>query len=512
MSGTATDRARKALDDIDSSHNRIAIVGTGFSGIAAAVRLLEEGEDDFVLYERSGEVGGTWRDNSYPGCACDVPSHLYSFSFAPNPGWSRAFSPQAEIQAYLKRVADERGVTRRVRFHHNLNGAAWDEAAGLWRLNTSQGDRTADVLISAVGGLSEPSTPALPGLESFSGATFHSAEWDHGTDLSGKRVAVIGTGASAIQFVPEIQPVVAGLDLFQRTAPWVMPRRDRPVTGMERRIFKLVPAVQKLVRSAIYWGRELFVLPMLRPRFARRTEAMARAHINGQVKDPVLREKVTPGYSIGCKRILQSNTYYPALAEDNVEVVTSAISEIRPGGVLTADGTEHPADVIVFGTGFKVTDMPIGHRILGRDGQSLHEVWKGSPNAHNGTMVGNFPNFFMLMGPGTGLGHTSVTIMIEAQVGYVIQALRLIRGSTAVEPTARAMAAWHDEIDRMSRNTVWTTGGCASWYLDETGRNSTLWPTFAHLYRRRLSKFRPLEHHITSRLTEPVAEAEEARA
>ncbi len=509
----------KAVDILDDmhqgsaeTHHRIAIIGTGFSGIAAGVRLLEDGESDFVLYERSNEVGGTWRDNSYPGCACDVPSHLYSFSFAPNPHWSRAFSPQPEIQAYLKRVAEDHGVTPKVRFDHNLNEAAWDGETGRWRLDTSHGPRTAEVLISAVGGLSEPATPGFPGLESFEGPAFHSAAWDHEIDLTGKRVAVIGTGASAIQFVPEIQPEVARLDLYQRTPPWIMPRRDRPVSKLERRLFKFFPAAQKLIRNVVYWGRELFVLPMLRPRLARRTEDIARRHIHFQIKDPALREKLTPAYSIGCKRILLSNRYYPALAEENVDVITTGISEVRSGGVVTADGAEHSADVIIFGTGFKVTDMPIGHRIRGRNGTSLHEEWKGSPNAHNGTMVAGFPNFFMLMGPGTGLGHTSVTIMIEAQVGYVTQALRHLDGSVTIEPTDEAMCEWRNEVDRLSSNTVWTSGGCDSWYLDETGRNSTLWPTFATRYRRRLAKFESGEHRFGRRDRDPVVEAEELPA
>ncbi|MBK5232297.1 MAG: NAD(P)/FAD-dependent oxidoreductase [Thermoleophilia bacterium] len=499
------------MNDTTSVHNRIAIVGTGFSGIAAAVKLLEEGEDDFVLYERSGDVGGTWRDNTYPGCACDIPSHLYSFSFAPNPGWSRAFSPQPEIQAYLKRVAHDHGVTAKVRFHHSLNEAAWDDEAGIWRLDTSQGPRTADVFISAVGGLSEPSTPNLPGLESFEGPTFHSATWNHDVDLAGKQVAVVGTGASAIQFVPEIQPEVARLDLYQRTPPWIMPRRDRPVSRLERRFFKAFPAAQKLVRTAIYWGRELFVLPMRRPRLARRTEDIARRHMHHQVEDPALREALTPDYSIGCKRIIQANSYYPALVRENVDVITSGISEVRSDRVISADGAEHPADVIIFGTGFKVSDMPIGHRIRGRNGQTLHEGWKGSPNAHNGTTVAGFPNFFMLMGPGTGLGHTSVTIMIEAQVDYVTQALRLLGGSDTVEPTEAAMTAWRDEVDRLSTGTVWTSGGCQSWYLDETGRNSTLWPTYATKFRRRLAKFDPAEHRFEGRSGDPVAEAGQRR-
>jgi cation diffusion facilitator CzcD-associated flavoprotein CzcO len=500
-------------EDSASTHSRIAIIGTGFSGIAAGVKLLEDGEDDFVLYERSNEVGGTWRDNSYPGCACDVPSHLYSFSFAPNPGWSRAFSPGPEIQGYLRRVSAEYGVTEKVRFNHDLIEASWDDQACLWRLETSQGQRTVEVLISAVGGLSTPAIPALNGLEKFSGPAFHSAAWDHETDLTGKRVAVIGTGASAIQFVPEIQPEVAQLDLFQRTPPWIMPRRNRSISMVERRLFAAVPAVQKLVRAAIYWGRELFVLPMKRPRLGRRVEKIAREHIHDQIKDPGLRAKVTPDYRIGCKRILASNNYYPALCEDNVDLVTTGIREVNERGVVTSDGTEHPADVIVFGTGFRVTDMPVGNFIRGRDGRTLHERWQGSPNAHVGTTVAGFPNFFMLMGPGTGLGHTSVTIMLEAQVDYVSRALRYIGPgrATTLEPTEQATDDWRDEVDDLSGKTVWTSGGCQSWYLDSTGRNSTLWPTFAHAYCRRIASFDPGDHRMERRMTESLS-GEEALA
>ncbi|MGK2956761.1 MAG: flavin-containing monooxygenase [Solirubrobacterales bacterium] len=496
-----------------SNHSRIAIVGTGFSGIAAGVRLLEDGEEDFVLYERSNEVGGTWRDNSYPGCACDVPSHLYSFSFAPNPGWSRTFSPGPEIQEYLRRVSAEYGVTEKVRFNHDLLEASWDEGTSLWRLDTSQGPRTAEVLISAVGGLSAPSFSELSGIEKFDGPSFHSATWDHEMDLTGKRVAVIGTGASAIQFVPEIQPEVAQLNLFQRTAPWIMPRRDRPISKVERRVFAAVPAIQKMIRAAIYWGREPFVLPMRRPRLGRRVERIAMQHIDRQVTDPELRRRVTPDYNVGCKRILASNTYYPALDKDNVDLITTAVTEVTESGVVTTDGTEHRADVIIFGTGFKVTDMPIGNCIRGREGHSLHESWQGSPIAHVGMTVAGFPNFFMLMGPGTGLGHTSVTIMLEAQVDYVSQALRQIgRGrATTLEPTEQAMDDWRNEVDELSRNTVWTSGGCQSWYLDSTGRNSTLWPTFAHAYRRRIAQFDLADHRLESRVIE-ASEAQQATA
>ena len=476
-------------------HHRIAILGTGFSGIAAAVKLIEEGEEDFVIYERADDVAGTWRDNHYPGCACDVPSHLYSFSFAPNPTWSRAFSPQPEIRDYIKGVSESYGITPHIRFNHNLESAVWDDAFQVWRLTTSRGERTADILISAVGGLSSPSIPEIKGLEDFEGPTFHSAEWDHDVDLKGRKVAVIGTGASAIQFVPEIQPEVEGLNLFQRTPAWIMPRRDRAISSFEKRLFKRVPLAQKAMRTAIYWARELFVLPMLHPSIAKRTEKIAREHLEHQVPDPELRAKLTPTYSIGCKRILLSNRYYRSLGNENVDVVTEGISEVRKGSIVTTDGVEHAADTIIFGTGFKVADMPIGHQVHGRDGRSLHETWDGSPNAHLGTTVPGFPNFFMLMGPNTGLGHTSVTIMIEAQVGLVMGALKHLKktGSAALEPTIESSEKWRSEMDSMSKGTVWTSGGCNSWYLDEHGRNSILWPSFATKFRQRATTFKPAE-------------------
>ncbi|MGA7396764.1 MAG: NAD(P)/FAD-dependent oxidoreductase [Solirubrobacterales bacterium] len=492
---------RRATETGTPIHNRIAIVGTGFSGIAAAVKLLRQGETDLVLYERSGEVGGTWRDNTYPGCACDVPSHLYSFSFAPNPEWSRSFSGQAEIQRYLVHVAESFGITRRVRFDHDLITAAWDEDQRLWSLQTSQGPRTAEILISAVGGLSTPSTPEITGLERFAGSVFHSAEWDHDVDLKDKEVAVIGTGASAIQFVPEIQPEVARISLFQRTPPWVMPRRDRKVRRWEHRLYRTVPFAQKVVRSAIYWGRESFALPMLHPRIAIRTQAVARRHLEQGVPDPELRRKLTPDYAIGCKRILQSNEYYPTLTRNNVDVITEDIREISEAGIVTTDGNEVAVDVIVFGTGFNVMDLPLGHQVRGRDGRTLHEIWQGSPNCHLGTSMPGFPNFFTLMGPNTGLGHTSVVVMIEAQVGLIAQAIRKLRPGTSstIEPTPEAMADWRSEVDRRGEGTVWTSGGCNSWYLDRNGKNSMLWPSYATAFRRRLARIDPSEYVVRSR-------------
>ena len=392
------------------------IVGSGFSGLAMAVELKRAGRHDFVVLERAHELGGTWRDNVYPGCRCDVPSHLYSFSFAPNPGWSSTFSPQPEIQAYLCEVARREGLLEHIHFGQELEAAEWDEDGARWRLRTAAGARlSARALVAAAGPLSEPSIPDIPGLGDFRGTVFHSADWDHSHDLAGERIAVIGTGASAVQFVPVIAPEAEQLHVFQRTAPWIMPRPDRPLSRAERIVYRRFPAAQRLMRAGIYWARELFAIPMLRARFAGVIEVAARRHLRRQIPDPALRAKATPDYKPGCKRILVSNDYLPALTRPNVELVCDAISEIRPHSVVTADGSERAVDTIILGTGFHVTDMPIAERVAGRGGVTLATHWGGSLEAHRGTTVAGFPNLFFVLGPNTGLGHTSVVLMAEAQ-------------------------------------------------------------------------------------------------
>jgi cation diffusion facilitator CzcD-associated flavoprotein CzcO len=473
------------------THVDVAVVGAGFSGLAMAVRLLDAGLDDFVVLERGDDVGGTWRDNSYPGCACDVPSHLYSFSFAPNPEWTWTFSPQPEIQGYLRDVAARRGVLPHVRLGCEVLGAAWDATASRWSIETSRGPLTARVLIAAAGPLSEPSIPAIPGLERFRGTVFHSATWDHDHELEGERVAVIGTGASAIQFVPRIQPRVKRLTLFQRTPPWVLPRRARPLPRTERALYRRVPAAQRAMRAGIFWARELYAIPLLRAGLAPLTRRLAGLHVRRQVRDPELRRKVTPDYAPGCKRVLISNDYYPALGRDNVDVVTDGITEVRERSVVTRGGVEHEVDTIIFGTGFHVTDMPIAQRLRGREGRTLAEMWGGSLQAHRGTAVAGFPNLFLLLGPNTGLGHTSVVYMAEAQADYIVAALRSMRDRSlaAIEPAADAQAEWNAGVQRRMRGTVWTAGGCSSWYVDRNGVNTTLWPDFAHRFRRSLRTF-----------------------
>jgi cation diffusion facilitator CzcD-associated flavoprotein CzcO len=477
-------------------HLRVAIVGGGFGGLGAAIRLKRDGIEDFLVFERADDLGGTWRDNSYPGCACDVPSHLYSFSFAPNPGWSRSFSGQPEIWAYLRRCAERFGVLPHVRFGHEVRAATWDDSAGHWLVETAGGAWTADALISAAGPLSEPAVPDLPGLDTFAGTAFHSARWDHGHDLAGRQVAVIGTGASAIQFVPRIQPEVARLRLFQRTAPWIIPRGDRAFTAAERALFRTVPAAQKVARAAVFATQEFSAIGFLHPRLLRQAQRVAVRHLRRSVPDPRLRATLTPDYTMGCKRVLRSDDYLPALTRPNVDVVTSGIREVRPQGIVTADGVEHPADTIIFGTGFHATDAPIAERIRGRGGRTLAEVWQGSPRAYLGTSVSGFPNLFLLLGPNTGLGHTSVVYIMESQLPYVLGALR---HGGIVEPRPEVQRAFVDEVDRRMRGTVWAVGGCTSWYIDRTGRNSTIWPGFASAFRRRLRRFDPSRHLIAVR-------------
>jgi cation diffusion facilitator CzcD-associated flavoprotein CzcO len=474
-----------------STHHRVAIVGSGFSGIGMATRLLRDGERDFVVLERAGDVGGTWRDNTYPGCRCDVPSHLYSFSFAPNPGWSSTFSPQPEILDYLRGVARRFGVMPHVRLNTELESAEWDEAAGRWRIETSQGPLTAEVLVCGQGPLSEPRLPGVPGLATFEGKTFHSAAWDHEHDLTGERVAVVGTGASAIQFVPEIQPRVGRLHLFQRTPPWVIPHPNRRLSRLERALYARLPLAQLAMRAGIYWARESFVLQFRHRRVRRWASKVALRQLRAQVKDSELRRRLTPRYEIGCKRILPTDEWYPAVTRPNVEVIDQALAEVRPRSVVAADGTEREVDTIVFGTGFLVTDIPIAGMVRGRHGRTLADVWDGSPEAYKGAAVAGFPNLFLLVGPNTGLGHNSIVFMIESQVEYVGDALATMRrrGARRVEVRAEAQAGYNHEVQRLTRGTVWVSGGCASYYIDRNGRNSSLWPTFTWPFRRRTREF-----------------------
>ncbi|MEO6511152.1 MAG: NAD(P)/FAD-dependent oxidoreductase [Nocardioides sp.] len=483
-------------------HAKVIVVGAGFAGIGLTRQLKRAGIEDVVVLERGEDVGGVWRANTYPGCTCDVPSHLYSFSWAPNPEWTNTFSPQPEIQAYLRGVAERSDVVRHIRFGVSFDGAAWDEDAQLWRLETSAGPMTAQVLVSAVGPLTEPSFPEVPGIESFRGTLMHSARWDHEHDLTGERVASIGTGASAIQYVPEIAPQVDKLLVFQRTAPWITAHTKRPITERERRLYRRAPLAQKAVRGAVYTAKELLVLGFVkRPALMDVLAKLSKKHLADQVADLTLREQLTPEYSLGCKRIVPSNAWYPALTRDNVELLPTGLAEVREHSVVGVDGVEHQVDTIIFGTGYHVTDIPVAEHLRGRDGLRLSDHWQGSPRAYLGATVPGFPNLFLMLGPNTGLGHSSMVYMIESQIDHVVATIQAMdrAGASAAEVTREVHDAYNRQVDAKMAGTVWDIGGCRSFYLDATGRNATLWPDWTWQFRRQAQRNDPAAYTLTTR-------------
>jgi cation diffusion facilitator CzcD-associated flavoprotein CzcO len=489
----------------------IAIVGAGFSGLGMAIRLRQAGRSDFVVLEKGDAVGGTWRDNSYPGAACDIPSHLYSFSFAPNPEWTRKYSPQAEIYEYLRRCVARFGIGEHIFYGQQVTGARWDEGAGRWTVDTQHGSISARVLVWASGPLSQAKKPDLPGLGAFEGPVFHSAEWDHGVSLAGRRVAVVGTGASAIQIVPAIAGEVAHLSVFQRTPPWIIPRKDKKFGGLQRWLFTHVPATAKLERALTYLRLEFIFGPALFGRNARTLATIrerATEHLTSAVTDPALVEVLTPDYDPGCKRLLVSDDYYPALVRDNVELVPNAVASCTAGGVVDTEGVERPVDALVLATGFEVTDPAFAGIIVGRGGRSLADEWSKGMHAYLGTAVEGFPNLFLMVGPNAVLGHNSVIYMIESQLNYVLDALRFMDrpGIGSVEVRTRVEEAFREEVEADFAHSVWTEGGCGSWYLDRFGHNTTLWPTYTYKFRGRTRRFHPGDYTVASpaRSEEPV--------
>jgi cation diffusion facilitator CzcD-associated flavoprotein CzcO len=481
--------------------HEVAIVGAGFGGLGMAIRLKQEGIEDFVLLERGADVGGTWWANSYPGCQCDIPSNLYSFSFARH-DWDRAYPMRDQILEYLRACARRFDVLPHTRLGCELLGATWVADEQRWQLETSGGPLAARVLVAAPGLLSEPWSPALPGLERFEGRTFHTARWDHGDDLSGKRVALLGSGATAVQVVPSIQPKLAKLHLFQRTPPWVVPHMDHPVRPRLRALYRRVPALQGLSRAVIYGLRETVVPGITRDqRFLKGQAALARLHLRRQVPDPELRRRLTPDYHIFCKRIILSSDWYPAIQAPNVDIVSSGVREVREHSVVDNDGVEREIDTLIFATGFKPAELPIAERVRGRDGRSLAELWDGSPQAYLGTTVAGFPNLFLFYGPNLNLGHSSIVYMLESQANYAIDALRTMRqrGAAEFEVRADVQDAYNEEIQERLAQTVWNTGGCGSWYFDRNGRNSIQWPGFTFEFRRRTRRFDAASYRLSAK-------------
>ncbi|PTB19305.1 4-hydroxyacetophenone monooxygenase [Trinickia symbiotica] len=482
---------------------RIAIIGCGFAGIGMAIRLMRMGLGTFTIYEAGADVGGTWRENTYPGAACDIPSHLYSFSFEPNPFWSRTFASQQEILAYLKHCANKYGLTPFIRFNARVEAATFDDDALIWRLElVANGIREiveADVVIAANGLLSRPALPRIAGIERFAGKLFHSACWDHDYALEGKRVAVVGTGASAVQFVPRIQPRVARLSVFQRTPPWIMPRRDRAISERAKKLFRAFPFTQRLVRYGLYWQHEVRALGfVVNPKLMKRPMAFSLGYLARRVKDPVLRAKLTPDYQLGCKRVLLSSDYYPALSQPNADLVTTPIREIVADGIVTEDGKHHAVDAIICGTGFKVNDAGAPFPVTGVDGADLDRLWRcEGPQAYLGASIAGFPNFFMITGPNTGLGHNSMVYMIESHIRYVADCLRTLQRHRVrtMEVRHEAQCAFNERLQLALRRSVWQTG-CRSWYLSESGKNTALWPGFTFSFRRLTRRVRTRDYRF----------------
>jgi cation diffusion facilitator CzcD-associated flavoprotein CzcO len=479
----------------------IVIIGSGFAGLGMAIQLKKAGFHDFVVLEKDDELGGTWRENQYPGCACDVPSHLYSFSFELNPDWSRMFAPRQEIWDYLRRTAGKYGVTGHIRYGSEVESLEYDDETRRWQVVTADGaGYTPKCVISGIGALHIPSYPSIPGLDRFAGTAFHSAEWDRSCDLTGKRVAVIGTGASAVQFVPRVAGQAGHLYVFQRTAPWIQPKPDVEIPESMRRVLRRVPGTTRAVRNTIYWGLEARSVGFtVDRRLAKPMASLAKKHIARQIPDPELRAKVTPGYTIGCKRVLLSSDYYPALNRPDVDLVTDGIAEVREHSIVTVDGVEYEVDVIIYGTGFKVTDALKEQRIVGRNGMKIQEAWADGIEAHHGVTVPGFPNFFMLLGPNTGLGHNSVVFMIEVQIQHILSCLRLLakHGAGTIEVRPEAVRRFNDRIQRRLRRAVWNAGGCRSWYLDENGVNRTLWPGFSFEYWASTRRANPADYRLS---------------
>lgn len=467
---------------------RVLVIGAGFGGLAAAYELSKDGLAEVTVLEKADDVGGVWRENTYPGAACDVPSNLYSYSFARKTDWGRRYAEQPDILGYIRDTAERFGLRDLVRTGVEVTSAEYDDATATWRVATSSGEIfEADVLVPAVGQLSRPAFPSIAGLDTFAGPSFHSAQWRHDVDLTGKRVAVLGTGASAIQFVPRIQETAGHVTVFQRSAPYVVPKLDRAYTDKHHGAFAKVPGFAAAMRGAIWETTELLGYALTKsPPLARVLQALATRNLERHIKDPELRSKLTPDYQIGCKRVLFSSQWYAALACDNVSVETGAISEVTPAGVRTADGALHEVDVIIYGTGFKATEFLAPMTITGRGGRDLHAEWADGARAHLGMAVPGFPNMFLIYGPNTNLGSSSIILMMEQQARYIRQITEVLAragGALAFEVRSDVEQAYDAGIQSRLDDGVWTS--CNSWYRNASGRVTTNWPGLVHEYQRR---------------------------
>jgi len=451
-------------------HVEAVVLGGGASGIGAVIRLRRDaGIEDVVLLEKSDELGGTWHHNRYPGCACDIPSCAYSFEFAPNPDWSRTFAPQPEIEAYLQRVAAEHDVYRHAILGAEVTAARWDEDDQRWLIDSTKGSFSTPIFIFGVGALHEPSVPDVPGIERFAGEQFHSAEWDDRADLRGKRVALIGSGASAVQILPHVRRDAASVVYLQRTPGWVWPKPDWRSSRLERWLYRHVPLTQRILRRCQFEFADLLLLAYLDTRIARLLNVIGRLHILATVRGRAARRAVTPRYALGCKRVMLSNSYYPALSEPDVTLVPHGLREVRPHAIVAADGSEHEVDAIIWATGFKALDPPFLDRMVGRRGRTLADTWQGHPSAYMGASTPGFPNAFQIWGPNAGTANHFT--MLEAQLNYALSAIELLRreGLASVDVRSEVVAAWKREQTERMAGSTWRSGGCASWYQDAVG-------------------------------------------
>jgi len=466
---------------------RVLIIGAGFAGVGLAIQLQKRGINDFLVLEKAASVGGTWRDNHYPGAACDVPSHLYSYSFEPKTDWSRKFAPQAEIVAYIQHCVDKHQLAGKIRCNTEVASAEFEQASGLWRVIGKEGEHyLAQALVSACGQLNQPAYPRIPGLESFAGEAFHSARWNHAYDLTGKRVAVIGTGASAIQFVPEIVPKVQHLTLFQRSAAYVISKPDRAYKRWELALLRRWPWLQQIDRGLKYVQHEVRALAFIHfPALMKLFQFSFQRHLAAAIADPERQRQLQPDYPLGCKRILISNNYFPALAQGNVAIVNQAIQSITAHGVVTADGREHPVDALIYGTGFAATDFLAPMQIKGLGGVELNQAWRDGAEAYKGISVSGFPNLFLLYGPNTNLGHNSILYMLESQFAYVLNCLDALQqqGLRYMDVKPQVQQRFNQHLQQVIRHSIWEQG-CTSWYKNAAGKNTNNWPGFTFTYRQ----------------------------